>query len=309
MRVAITGALSYTGRYIAAALLDAGHQVVNLSRRSVPIAQAPLTPAQVAALAPQDDLGGCDVLYCTYWTRFVGAHEATARRCGELFEKARRAGVRKIVFASHTRVDVNSEFPYIAGKARACELLRASGVNYAIVRPCGIFGDTAEESILMNNAAWLLRRTPLFLVPGDGRSRFQPIHVRDMADLMMELGQDVDTSGQERDACGPDAPSSLELFVKLRDATGGLARVVAAGLSSRAVTLMTQPLNFLTGDVLLDGDDLDILLNGLTVADDPSDPAIQRRRSLFEWIDDNGDSLGRRYVSSMDRYYRPFQAT
>ncbi len=45
-------------------------------------------------------------------------------------------------------------------------MLRRAGVSYAIARPCGIFGDTAKQSILMNNAAWVLRRSPLFLLAG-----------------------------------------------------------------------------------------------------------------------------------------------
>ena len=71
------------------------------------------------------------------------------------------------------------------------------------MRPCGLFGDTPAESILMNNAAWVLRRTPLFLLPGDGAGRFQPVHVHDMAELMLDLGtRSVHTSGEEKDACG-----------------------------------------------------------------------------------------------------------
>ena len=50
-------------------------------------------------------------------------------------------------------------------------------MSYAVVRPCGLFGDTPAESILMNNAAWVLRRTPLFLLPGDGAGRFQPVRL------------------------------------------------------------------------------------------------------------------------------------
>ena len=41
----------------------------------------------------------------------------------------------------------------------------------------------------MNNAAWVLRRSPLFLLAGDGSHRFQPVHVRDIAELMEELGR------------------------------------------------------------------------------------------------------------------------
>ena len=39
----------------------------------------------------------------------------------------------------------------------------------------------------MNNAAWVLRRAPLFLLAGDGEHRFQPVHVRDFAELLLEV--------------------------------------------------------------------------------------------------------------------------
>ena len=186
MKCAITGALSYSGRYLAASLLSKGHDVVNLSRRGVPIAPEPLSAPQARALgthrvrldfndvdAMARSLEGCDVLFSTYWVRFAdrggeNPHSIAAANCARLWEAARRAGVQKIVMASHTRTSVDSPFPYIAGKATAEAALRACGVNYAIVRPCGIFGDTAAESILMNNAAWVLRRSPLFLLAGDG---------------------------------------------------------------------------------------------------------------------------------------------
>ena len=107
-------------------------------------------------------------------------------------------------------------------------------------------------------------------------------------------------------ACGPDAPTSLELFGALRDAVGGPGVVVPARglLSTRAITALTRPIDWYTGDTLLDADDLDLLASGLTRADDPGDPAIAARRSLLAWIADRGPDLGRRYVSSVARYYR-----
>lgn len=328
--MAVTGAFSYTGRYLTKLLLDAGHSVVNLTNHPArPWATSTFTQdelARVSTVSPLDfdvsddsalarGLEGVDVLFCTYWIRFAiggDTHTLAADRVASLFELARRRGVRKVVFSSHTQATEDSPFAYIAGKARAAAALRdlcggSGDLSYAIVRPCGIFGDTPEESILLNNAAWVLRRSPLMLLAGDGSHRFQPVHVRDMAALMLELGLDP-ASGQERDACGPDAPTALELFRGLAQSCGSRALVTplpgALALSTGTVTALSQPINWLTGDILLDRDDLDLLCSGLTVADDPADAAIACRRGLFSWIDEVSQDLGREYISSMQRYYQ-----
>mmetsp|Transcript_66950 Transcript_66950/g.199170 ORF Transcript_66950/g.199170 Transcript_66950/m.199170 type:complete len:326 (+) Transcript_66950:61-1038(+) len=322
-RVAVTGAFSYSGRYLTKLLLDAGHSVVGLSARQKPLAPQPLSPADAARVDARpldfrDERGlaqaleGCEVLWCTYWIRFAiggDTHDAAAARCATLFEIARRAGVQRVVFTSHTHASESSPFAYIAGKAKAAAALRACGLpSYAIARPCGIFGDTPHESILMNNAAWVLRRSPLFLLAGDGSHRFQPIHVRDMASLLLELGRPGSADkgpSQELDACGPDAPTATELFSHLGRCAGSRATVAAPGfLSTRLVTLLTKPIDLLTGDILLDRDELDLLCSGLTVAERPEDPAIAGRRSLLAWLEEAGPALGREYVSSVERYYR-----
>lgn len=311
---AVTGGFSYTGRYLTRRLLDEGQSVVNLTShpaRLTDFSDAELKRVSVHPLAfdapdrLERALAGVDVLYCTYFIRFaVGdmTHARAVDNLATLFDAAKRAGVRKVVLSSHTHASEDSPYPYIANKARGVAALRSSGLDYAVVRPCGIFGDSPTESILINNAAWVLRRSPLFLLAGDGNDRFQPIHVRDMAALMHELGASHST-GEERDACGPEAPTALELFRAIARACGSPALVAAPGLSTRVVTALTQPLNWYTGDILLDTDDLEFLCGGLTVADDPHDPAIASRRSLFAWLEESGPRLGERYVSSFSTYY------
>eukprot|EP00405_Crypthecodinium_cohnii_P054573 CAMPEP_0206625602 /NCGR_PEP_ID=MMETSP0325_2-20121206/64836_1 /ASSEMBLY_ACC=CAM_ASM_000347 /TAXON_ID=2866 /ORGANISM="Crypthecodinium cohnii, Strain Seligo" /LENGTH=307 /DNA_ID=CAMNT_0054149823 /DNA_START=334 /DNA_END=1256 /DNA_ORIENTATION=- len=298
-RVAITGGLSYTGRYLAKLLLDEGHSVVSLSRRRVPIAPAPLTDADLRKVAVKpldfsdDKELRASLTAATLW-------------CAPTSSVARQVGVKRVVFTSHTHASEDSPYPYLANKAKACRMLRETGLpSYAIARPCGVFGDTAGESILMNNAAWVLRRVPLVLLPGDGSARFQPIHVRDFAELLRDLAglgpNGAGSDAQERDACGPDAPTSRELFSHIATSVGSPAFVGAGGslLSTKLVTTLSKPIDWYTGDVLLDQDDLDFLNNGLTVADDPTDPAIKKRRSLMDWISSVGPSLGNEYVSSV----------
>ncbi len=46
--------------------------------------------------------------------------------------------------------------------------------------------------------------------------------------------------------------------------------------------------------------DFDGLMAGLLVSDGPPNG----RTSFSRWLEENGDTLGRRYVSEMDRHYR-----
>ena len=140
----------------------------------------------------------------------------------------------------------------------------------------------------MNNAAWVLRRSPLFLLAGDGSHRFQPVHVRDIAALMEELGTSLKTSGEEVDACGPDAPTAIELFTKLRDASGGMARIAAAGplLSTAAIT--ADKTNRLAHGRHAAGRGRPDPLCAAHGGRRPGRPAHQGRRSLFAWIETQG---------------------
>ena len=113
-KVAVTGAFSYTGRYLTRMLLARGHDVVNLTNHPKRahgfsadelrrVETRPLDFSDPAALGGA--LEGVDQLHCTYWIRFaVGddSHARAAARLGGLWELARLAGVRKVVFTSHT---------------------------------------------------------------------------------------------------------------------------------------------------------------------------------------------------------------
>ena len=53
--------------------------------------------------------------------------------------------------------------PYFRGKGQVEEILRDTGIPYAIIRPSLVFG---EGDLLLNNMAWALRRFPVFPVFG-----------------------------------------------------------------------------------------------------------------------------------------------
>src|SRR3989442_5018599 len=184
----VTGAFSFTGRFIARRLLAEERRVKTLTNHpqragaeDITAEVAPLQFADRAALV--ESLRGADVLYNTYWVRFrhgrVRFGDAVANT-RILVGAARDAGVRKVVHISVSNPAEDSALDYYAGKARAENVVRQSGLAWAIVRPTLIFG---QGDILINNIAWLLRRLPVFGIPGRGDYRVQPVAGEDVAEV------------------------------------------------------------------------------------------------------------------------------
>jgi len=295
----VTGAFSYTGRHIAEELLARGRRVRTLTRRPDP--SHPLASrVEVAPLVFDDSLveslRGADTLYATYWVRFErgqATFDAAVSNIGVLLDAAARAGIRRVVYVSVANPDERSPFPYFRGKAQAEALVRASGLSYAIVRPTLVFG---PEDILVNDIAWILRRMPLFLVPGDGRYEVQPVSVGDTARICVEEGATpgdvvVDAAGPERFAFEP--------FVRLivaAVASRTRIRTAPAGLALTASRL----LGLLVRDVVLTRDEVEALMAGLLVSDEPP-----RGRDRFEdWLSEVASTLGRSYQSELQRNFR-----
>ncbi|MBI5434757.1 MAG: NAD(P)H-binding protein [Planctomycetes bacterium] len=313
-RVAVTGAGGYSGRVLTRALLDAGIRVVNLTgapdrptpfgAQPTPFAAQPApSSAQVESRAFAWDrpgelersLAGCEVLFNTYWIRFprgAATHELAVRRSGQLFDAARRAGVRRIVHTSIAKPDLGSSLSYYRGKAEVERALRASGVGHAILRPTVLFGD---GDVLLNNIAWCVRRFPLFLVPGDGRYRVQPLHVADFASALARAAEeDGDFTA---DAVGEETYEFRELVRTVARSLG--RRVAVIGAPQAVVRAATAVLGTCVADVMLTSHEIEGLCAGLLATDAP--PVGSRR--LSTWLVAHADELGVRYANEVARHY------
>lgn len=297
----VTGAFSFSGRYVAARLLELGREVMTLTRR--PGSESPFGSRVEALPLDFDDrsglvsaLSGTDTLYNTYWVRFpsreVGWNDVVANT-RVLVEAASAAGVRRVVQWSVANASPGSPFAYFRAKAVAEELLRSSGLSHAIVRPTLVFGD---GEVLLNNVAWLLRRLPVFLLPrGDGY-RLQPVAAEDMARAAVELGL-------------VDEPATLELGGPETLTFGEVVRRVRAAVGSRAPLVRSPPalalalgraLERLAGETLVTREELAGLRASLLVTRGyPSGG-----RSLDGWLEAAASRLGRRLASDRNRPWR-----
>ncbi len=298
---AVTGAFGFSGRYIAERLLLAGQKVRTLTNHPDPL--SPLSRhVEVRALNfhSADDLAksleGVKVLYNTYWVRFAHGdvnHRLATENSRRLIQAAEQAGVRRIVHISITNPSLSSPLPYFRGKAEVEDAIRATGLSYAILRPAVLFGD---EDILINNIGWLLRRFPIFAVPGQGDYRVQPIFVEDLARLALEAAQQ--NGNLVIDAVGPEIYSYDALLQLIRSVVGSHTRIIH--LPAPAVVLASKLLSHLVHDVVLTKEEVAGLTADLLV----SQEAPTRTTRFRVWLQDHRETIGRRYASELERHYR-----
>ena len=301
-RVAVTGAFGYTGRALAERLLDTGHEVVTLTRRSGagdPLASRvtvhPIEGVDGAALA--GSLAGVDTLFNTYWLRFPRERETfegLVGRSAMLLEAARVAGVRRIVHVSVINATADAETPYVRAKAALEALVRASGLEWVIVRPTLLYG---PGDILINNLAWALRRLPVYGMPGLGRYTVQPIHVDDLARICLEA-MDGD-AGQVIDAAGPETLAYRDLVDRIRTAVG--SRTLVVPMPHLVVLAAARILGLLVRDVVLTRDEIRELTSSLLTS---HEPAARGEIRISDWIRNNAATIGRRWSSELHRNYR-----
>lgn len=298
MRIAVTGAYGYSGRYITQRLLHAGHEVFTLTHsphRKNPFgARVPALPFHFhdPELLTRSLLG-TDVLINTYWVRFdheLFTHAEAVRNTQVLFHAARTAFVKRIIHLSITRPDPESSLPYFRGKAEVEQTLRSLDISHTIFRPTVLFG---LEDILINNIAWALRHLPVIGVFGRGDYQLQPIYVDDLAAAVVEK---LECEQDETiEAIGP------ETFTYR-----GLIQTIARGLGVRRWIVSLPPsvayqacrlLGKWQRDVLITPEEVRGLMEGRLCVDAP--PLGGTR--LTEWVHHHRDKIGLRYASEMGR--------
>jgi NADH dehydrogenase len=292
----VTGAFGYTGRYITALLLQRGVKVRTLTghpNRANPfgnaVEAAPFSFDNPDTLARS--LDGAEVVFNTYWIRFPHGEltfDQAVRNVKTLIDAARRTGVSRYIHISITNASADSPLPYFRGKGLVEQYLMNSGLSYAILRPAIIFG---SQDILLHNITWMLRRFPLFTIPGNGNYRLQPVFVGDLAELAADMANEQ--RNLAIDAVGPEILTFNKLVALLARTVASKARIVHVSLSVELI--LARIFSRLTGDVTLTRDEIRGLMQDLLVSKNA--PTATTR--LSEWLARNADMIGTCYRSEV----------
>lgn len=305
MKIAVTGAFSYSGKFITKRLLERSEEVITLTghpNRPDPFGgKVEVYPLDFDEASMTRSLQGVDVLVNTYWVRFdkgANTQPRAVENTRKLVNAAKAAGVKRMVHISITNPSAESPLPYFWGKAANEKAVIESGMSYAILRPTVLVG---YEDILVNNIAYLLRRFPFFLLPGDGSYKLQPVHVDDLAALAVEGVYRTDN--YTIDAVGPDIFTFKELVQVVGEKIGAQRPLIP--VPPRLALLAAQFLSLFVRDVILTPEEVDGLMAGLLVSKEPPRGKI----CLADWLEKNKNQVGAKYASEIKKHYQPGVAT
>ena len=297
----VTGAFSYTGKYITERLLEMGKNVMTFTghpKRPHPFGRRvsvfPFNFEKPKELIK--NLEGADVLYNTYWIRFphdMLTFEKAVEHTKTLIRAAEEAGIKRIVHVSVTNANENSPLPYFKGKGAIEKAIIDSKLSYAIIRPTLTFG---IDDILINNISWLLRKSPVFAIPGTGEYELQPIFVEDLADIAIDAANKKES--MIIDAAGPEVYTFEELVKLIAKKIQSKAMIIY--LPPKAALSAAKIVGYMVKDILLTKDEVDGLMSNLLISKEKP----RGKTGISDWLTQNADVVGTKHASELEKHYR-----
>jgi NADH dehydrogenase len=193
MRIAITGGTGFVGGHLAEALVGQGHEVVIVSRGADRRERAQVVaglPRCTLVKAGSDDVaalvqafGGCEaVAHCAGINREIGpqTYEAVhVNGTANVVRAAEEAGVRRIALLSFLRARPSCGSGYHESKWAAEEIVRASSLEWTVLKPGMIYG---RGDHMLDHLSHALHTFPLFL--GIGPRPVRPLAVGDLVTVL-----------------------------------------------------------------------------------------------------------------------------
>lgn len=210
MKIFVTGGTGFVGGHVRRALLERGHSLRLLVHRRSEGIEAGIEQVEGDVTRPDTFAGA--VAGCDATVNLAGIIREFPGR-GITFEKlhvdatrnvvgaARATGIRRHLQMSALATRPDATAAYHRTKWQAEEVVRQSGLDWTIFRPCLIFG---PKGAFVDMLAGFVRRFPAVPVVGDGTYRLQPVSVDDVARCFALALDMPETVGQTYELCGPD---------------------------------------------------------------------------------------------------------
>ena len=202
-RVLVAGATGYLGGFVAREFKARGHFVRALARspRKLDNLQDSLDEIVEAEVTRPETLehvcDGIDVVFSsvgiTKQKDGLTFQDVDYKGNKNLLVAARKAGVKKFIYVSVFNGPDLLHLDIVKAHEDFVGELKASGIDYAVIRPTGYFSDMGEFlKMARKGRVWLI---------GNGENKSNPIHGADLAvtcvDALDEDNQEIDVGGPE----------------------------------------------------------------------------------------------------------------
>lgn len=191
MKIAITGGTGFIGRHLARDLIAHGHEVILIARGHYTRNTQPIEGATFFTIDVNDteNLGrafeGCDaVVHCAGTSvedsiqTFQRLHVEGTRSA---VTSAEHAGVKKFVLVSYLNIRPNVKSAYHTTKWQGEEIVRASSLNFTILKVGLVYGSGDH---LLNNLSNLFRKLPIFAAVGLKEKTVRLVAVEDLVEVI-----------------------------------------------------------------------------------------------------------------------------
>jgi NADH dehydrogenase len=288
--VAVAGGTGFVGSEIARELRRRGRRLVVLSSRGEPargqlpddveirVADARDPGSLPSALEGVDELvislafPGLPVEQPSRGHTFM---EVDARGTQHLIEAARTVGVGRVVYLSGAGAGHEGR-QWFRAKAVAEDAVRASGMNWTILRPTWIYG---PGDVSLNRFLGFARSLPFVPLTNTGRQPLAPVFVRDVAAIAADALELEAAAERVLEIGGPETMSMREVIRRALD-VAQMHRPILPG-PTPLLKLAAWPMRFLP-DPPLSPDAVDFVNQPATVDTGPLLAAMPRTMTRLE---------------------------
>jgi NADH dehydrogenase len=132
-------------------------------------------------------------------------------------DAAKAAGVKRFVYVSAVGADLNGPKHWFRYKAMAEEHLKASGLEWTIVRPSWVYGPRDHA---LNRLLGFTNFLPFMPMFGDGKQDMQPVFIQDVGRIVAQAAMAPEAANQLFEVGGPEVMSMDDVLKTGLDVKG-----------------------------------------------------------------------------------------
>lgn len=227
VKIAVIGATGFVGSHLVPRLVERGHTVIGVSRDGRRLdgwgSRVEPRSADVVSGDVEAAMDGADAVVhlvaIPRESRGRTFEEVNVLGTRRVVAAAERIGVKRLVHLSVLGVTDDPRLRYLSSKWRGEEAVRASGLEWTILRPSIMFGSgDGFFRLIRTTLRWW--SPGIVAIPGRGDVRFQPLSADDLALAIEVCLTDAAHARQVVELGGPAYLTYAEIVDAVMAATG-----------------------------------------------------------------------------------------